>query len=138
MRIRVNPFRNLIYNGDWHSRLLASLALAKEETGSNQIRIAIDALEEQLASIDECIHTVTVAQDVPVEIDAKFLMSHVQKVIDVEPAWAQFTTSGQIALTVTGRGSSQHVEDIASAVLRRGLSVAKADVWLKNEVLGKY
>lgn len=132
MRIRVNRFRDLFYSGDWHTQLTASLKLAKEETGSNEIRSAIQALEGLLASIDECIHTVTVVQDVPIEMDTKFLMGHVQKAIDVEPASAQITHTGQIAVTVTGRGSHQHVHGMATSIFRDGLSAAKADIWFKN------
>lgn len=132
MRIRVNRFRHLFYNGDWHTQLIASLKLAKEETGSNEIQSAIQALEGLLANIDECIHTVTVVQDVPIAMELKFLMGHVQKAIDVEPASAQITPSGQIALTVTGRGSRQHVQCWASSMLRQGLSAANAEIWIEN------
>lgn len=133
MRTRLNPFRGLIYDGDWHTRLVASLKLAKEETGSTEIRIAIEVLEKQLANIDECIHTATAVQDVPVEIEVNFLMKHVRKDIDVELASAQITSSGQIELTLTGRGSRQHVQGMASSILSHALSAARAEIWFNNE-----
>lgn len=125
-----NRFRGLFYNGDWHTKLVRALKLAKEETNSNSILSTIEILEGLLALEDECIHTVTATQNVPPSMGAHFLLEHVGQCIDVEPATLNLAANGAIELTITARGNREHVLDVAKAILSSGLSSAKARLWV--------
>lgn len=129
MRSRPNRFMNLIYNGDWHTRLSNVLGLAREGTGSQEILAAIEVLERLLASTDECIHTVTASRPVPPSMSAQFLMGYIKESIDVEPAALKLALNGDVELTITARGDREHVESMARAILSSGLSSAKAKIW---------
>ena len=65
MRRRPNQFANLVYDGDWHSKLVSVLKLAKEGSRSQEIHRAIATLEQLLSESDECLYTVTATQPVP-------------------------------------------------------------------------
>ncbi len=127
---RPNRFRGLFYNGDWHTSLLTALQLAREGTCSQEISATIDVLERQLAKTDECVHTVTALVAIPLSMDAHFLMSHVTPCVDVQPATLTLTPTGDIELTVTARGTREHVFCMAQAILNQGLRSAKAKIWV--------
>lgn len=131
MLSRPNRFRGLVYNGDWHTRLVTAIQLAKEGTGSQDILATIEALERQLTQTDECIHTVTATQAVPLNMDTQFLMSYIKQSIDVEPATLNLATNGDIELTITARGDRKHVYSLANAILSSGLAGAKAKIWVE-------
>lgn len=122
---------SLFYNGDWHTDLLKSLELAKDATCSNEIKAAIEALENLLSTSDECVHTVTVSHQVPGGLDAFMVMSHVQEQIQGEHASAAFKEPTTIELTLTGRGSRSHVLFVANSHASSAISAAKAEVWVR-------
>ena len=83
MRSRPNRFARLFYDGDWHSRLVSSLKLAKEGGCSQEIQRAIATLEQLLSESDECIHTVTATQPIPKGMAPNFALECVRECIDV-------------------------------------------------------
>jgi len=125
-----NRYRGLFYDGDWHTKLVTALKLAKEGTHSKGILSAVEVLERQLAQEDECIHTVTATQTIPPSMRAHFLLEHVGQFIDVEPATLNLATNGDIELTITARGNREHVLDMAKAILSSGLTAANARIWV--------
>jgi hypothetical protein len=129
MSCRPNRFHGLFYEGDWHKRLVDAIQLAKAETRSNDLLSAMEALEHQLTKTDECVHTVTAIQAVPPSMDVQFLMLHVKRCIDVEPATLQLIPTGEIELTITARGSLRHVQTMATAILSSGLHLAESEIW---------
>lgn len=129
MRTRPNRFRGLFYNGDWHTKLITALQLAKEGTCSQELLATIAVLEHQLAQTDECVHTVTATQTVPPSMGVQFLLGHIERCIDVEPANLQLAPNGEIELTITARGDRDHVLHMAEAILSSGLSTARARIW---------
>ena len=129
MRTRPNRFRGLFYNGDWHTKLITALQLAKEGTCSQELLATIAVLEQQLAQTDECVHTVTATQIVPPSMGVQFVLSHIEQCVDVEPAAIRLNSNGHIELTITARGNRQHVLGMAEAILSSGLSSAKARLW---------
>lgn len=129
MRSRPNRFVNLFYDGDWHSRLISSLKLAKEGSCSQKIQGAIGTLEELLSESDECIHTVTVTQPIPTGMAPNFALECVRECIDVTPAELTLSADGELALTITARGAREHVYGMAKAILKCGISTARAAIW---------
>lgn len=129
IRRRPNRFVNLIYDGDWHTRMITALGLAREGTRSQEILAAIEVLERLLAKNDECVHTVTAFLSVPPSMDAQFLLNHVEQSVDVEPAALKLAPDGHVELTITARGDREHVHCMAKAILSSGLSTAKARIW---------
>lgn len=132
MKNRPNRFRGLLYNGDWHTSLVTALDLAKAGTRSQEMLAAIEILERKLALADECVHTVTAVQAVPHSMGAQFLLTHIQQCVDVEPATVRLAPSGDIELTITARGSREHVLSMAEAILSSGLSSAKVKIWAET------
>ncbi|MDP3537974.1 MAG: hypothetical protein Q8S26_04655 [Azonexus sp.] len=129
MSCHPNRFRGLVFNGDWHTSLANAVHLAKAGTQSGDLMSALEALEHQLAKTDECVHTVITVQDVPPSMDGQFLMLHVKQCIDVHPATVQLISAGKIELKITARGTWEHVQSMAAAILSSGLSRAKAEMW---------
>ena len=107
---------------------------AKERTGSPTILAAIDALQHQLAQSDECIHTVTVIQAVPPGMDASFLMKQIQESTYILPASLGRTPNGDIELTITTRGTREHVMGVAKFILKNGLLDAESKIWAASMV----
>lgn len=134
MKNRPNRFRGLFYNGDWHTRLVTALKLAKEGTCSQELLAAIEVLERQLAQTDECVHTVTAIQVVPSSMRAQFLLNHIRQCVDVEPATLLLAQNGDIELTITARGNREHVHSMAEAILSSGLASAKARIWIETRI----
>lgn len=130
MKNRPNRFRGLYYNGDWHTKLITALQLAKEGTCSQEMLSAIAVLEHQLAQTDECVHTVTATQAVPPSMGAQFVLSHIEQCVDVKPATIRLAPNGEIELTITGRGSREHVLSMAEAILSSGLASSRARIWV--------
>lgn len=130
MENRPNRFRSLFYNGDWHTKLVTALQLAKEGTCSQELLAAIAVLERQLAQTDECVHTVTATQIVPPSMAAQFVLSHIERCVDVKPATLRLAPTGEIELTITGRGNREHVLSMAEAILSSGLASARARIWV--------
>ena len=122
---------SLFYNGDWHTKLLSSLGTAKAETRSQEVRIAIAALEKLLAEHDECIYTLTVIREIPGGLDGSQVLRHVQRIIQDERASAALKFANAIELTLTARGSRRHVLLAANALLTEAISSAKAEVWAR-------
>lgn len=135
MKIRPNRFRGLVYNGDWHTRLVTALQLAKESSYSQGVLAAIEVLERQLEQTDECVHTVTASQTVPASMGAQFLLSHIEQCVDVKPATLRLAHNGDIELTITSRGSREHVLSMAEAIFSSGLSSARAKTWIETAFL---
>jgi len=129
MSCRPNRFRGLVYDGDWHRMLVDAAQLAKAGTRSKDLLAAVEVLEQQLAKTDECLHTVTALQAVPSSIDVQFLMKHIEQCIDIRPATLQLTSTGEIELMITARGSREHVQSMATVILSSGLSRAEAEIW---------
>ncbi|WP_265946234.1 hypothetical protein [Dechloromonas sp. A34] len=123
---RPNRFHNLFYDGDWHTQLATALMLAKKSTASQELVAAIEILENQLAKNDECIHTVTVVQAVPLGMEAAFLMNCIEQCIDVAPANLCQTSTGHLELTITARGDRKGVQSMAASILSYGVAQAKA------------
>lgn len=125
---RPNRFHNLFYDGDWHTQLATALMLAKNSTASQELVAAIEILEHQLVKTDECIHTVTVVQTVPLGMEATFLMNCIEQCIDVAPANLCLASTGHIELTITARGDRKGVQSMAASILWYGVAQAKAIV----------
>lgn len=123
---RPNRFHNLFFDGDWHTRLATALLLAKNATASEELFAAIEVLESQLTKNDECIHTVTLIQEVPIGVESKFLMKCIVRCIDVQPANLCQNSDGHIELTITARGNPSSVHGMAALILSRGVSQAQA------------
>lgn len=129
MRRRPNQFANLVYDGDWHSKLVSVLKLAKEGSRSQEIHRAIATLEQLLSESDECLHTVTATQPVPRGIAPDFAMECVEECIDVTPGELKLSIHGELALTITARGDREHVVGMAMSILKCGVNHAKAAIW---------
>lgn len=129
MRSRPNRFANLFYDGDWHSRLVSSLKLAKEGSCSQTIQEAIGKLEQLLSDYDECIHTVTATHPVPTGIAPSFAVECVRECIDIAPADITLSNDGDLVLTLTARGAREHVLGMARSILKCGANSAKAAIW---------
>ena len=127
MGIRPNLYRDLVFNGDWHTRLVTDLQMAKEGTRSLEILAAIDVLERQLAKTDECVHTAT-AYLIPDSINEIFLISHIKKYVDIQPSTLALASNGNIELTLTARGDYEYVHGMAQSILNRGLSSARGKI----------
>ncbi|WP_295003511.1 hypothetical protein [uncultured Dechloromonas sp.] len=134
MKNRPNRFRGLLYNGDWYKKLVTALKLAKEGTCSQELLATIEVLERQLSQADECLHTVTAIQVVPSSMRAQFLLNHIRQCVDVEPATLLLAQNGDIELTITARGSREHVHSMAEAILSSGLALAKAKIWIETTI----
>lgn len=134
MRSRPNRFSNLFYHGDWHSRLVSSLKLAKEGGCSPEIQGVIVILEKLLSESDECIHTVTVTQTIPIGMAPNFALECVRDCIDVTPAELSLSADGELSLTITARGAREHVLGMAKAILKCGVSTARAAIWVADVV----
>ncbi|NTV69831.1 MAG: hypothetical protein HGA71_06755 [Azonexaceae bacterium] len=130
---RPNRFRNLFYDGDWHSQLATALMLAKNSTTSQELVTSIQTLEQQLMKTDECIHTVTVVQTIPLGMEAAFLMNCIEQYIDVEPANLCLTSTGHIELMITARGNLSAVQSMAASILSYGVArangIISAEKW---------
>lgn len=122
---RPNRFHHLLDDGDWHTRLATALRLAKCATSSQELVSSIEVLEHQLAENDECIHTVTMSQAVPVGMDASYLMKCIEQVIDVRPASLCFASTGHVELTITARGDLNSVQCMAKSILSYGVAKAQ-------------
>lgn len=130
MRRHPNRLLNLVvYDGDWHTRLVTALELARDGTRSKDLLSAIEVFEHQLLKSDTCIHTVTAVQVVPLGMDVELLKSCIEECIDVQPATLQIASGRNIELTITARGSLEHVHRMATSILSSGFSVAKAKMW---------
>lgn len=122
---RPNRFHNLVADGDWHTRLSTALKLAKNATASQELFASIEVLEHQLSENDECVHTVTMVQPVPLGMDTRFLMKCIELFIDVEPSNLCLTSTGHLELTITARGDQNGVQDMAKLILSHGVAEAK-------------
>lgn len=125
---RPNRFHSLFYDGDWHTQLATALVLAKNSTASQELVAAIEVLEHQLVKNDECIHTVTVVQTIPLGMEASFLMNCIEQCIDVEPANLCLTSTGHIELMITARGNLNRVQRMAASILSYGVAQAEATI----------
>lgn len=123
---RPNRFHNLFYDGDWHTQLATALVLAKKSTASQELVAAIEVLEHHLVKNDECTHTVTVVQTIPIGMEASFLMNCIEQCIDLEPANLCLNSRGQIELMITARGSLNRVQSMAASILSYGVAQAKS------------
>ena len=123
---RPNRFHNLFYDGDWHTQLATALVLAKKSTASQELVAAIEGLEHQLVKNDECSHTVTAVQTIPIGMEASFLMNCIEQCIDVEPANLCLTSTGHIELTITARGNLNSAQNMAASILSYGVAQAEA------------
>lgn len=132
LRNRPNRFRGLVYNGDWHTKLVTALRLARDGTGSKEMLATIEVLERQLVQTDECVHTVTATQAVPFSMGALFLLNHIKQTIDVEPSTLNVSPNGDIELTITARGDRDHVFSLAQAILSSGLARAKGAILVET------
>lgn len=132
MRSRPNRFANLFYDGDWHSRLISSMELAKKGSRSQEILSAIATLEQLLSESDECQHTVMAVQAVPAGIALEFALDCVRECIDVTPAEIRLSASGELVLTITGRGDYGHVQLMAKSILSCGINRARAAIWVSE------
>lgn len=119
-------FSGLVYDGDWHARLIHLLALAKDDTKSPEIQAVITTLQDLLQKNDECVHTVTVRKPAPTGIDRDFIASWLR-----EEPWSadsvDFEEGGIMAVTITHRGSL----DNAHYVAERCVNSAMCEIMLR-------
>lgn len=125
MKKRINPFDGLVYDGDWHSRLLVALKLAKEDATSTELQNAIVEFERVLVKHDECLQTVTAFRLLPLGIEPDFVVECTTSTSYGEVADVSLTGNGSIALTLTMRGSLNHVEHRAASLMERGIAAAR-------------
>lgn len=108
------------------------MELAKKGSRSQEILSAIATLEQLLSESDECQHTVMAVQAVPAGIALEFALDCVRECIDVTPAEIRLSASGELVLTITGRGDYGHVQLMAKSILSCGMNRAKAAIWVSE------
>ncbi len=116
-------FSRLLYHGDWHTNLQSSLELALASVQSRVTRKLLEALIKRLKECDECEHLVTQAIEAPSGMNSSYLLAFIEKEM---PFVMTAKVDGQIiSVTVTLRGSVEHVNGILIDELRLALNSAK-------------
>ena len=120
-------FSGLVYDGDWHARLIHLLALAKDDTKSPEIQAAITTLQKLLQTKDECVHAVTVRKPAPTGIDPVFIASCLK-----EEPWSAdsvgFEEGGIMAVTITHRGSWDNAYYVAERCVNSAMDEVMARI----------
>lgn len=123
----VPPFRGnqVGFGGDWHGQLLVALNIAARCSCVPAVRDAVRELRELLEQIDECQHSVTLCADIPVGAEPEFVLDCVRGLVKEEGGKAELMPPRTIRLELTGRGTLDYVQCLASEKLSRGIGVAQ-------------
>ena len=124
-------FSGLVYDGDWHTRLIHLLALAKDDTKSSEIRAAIATLQRLMQKNHECVHAVTVRRPAPTGINPVFIASCLK-----EEPWSadsvDFEEGGIMAVTITHRGSWDNAHYVADHCVIRAMNEVMSRIGKTN------
>lgn len=120
--------RPLVYDGDWHLRLMNALNLAEKEAISLELQASIKALQQLLLLNEECLQRVTVTKPLPKGMDYKFACEHVRAACrEGEEVNFHPGDPTQIAMTVVMRGSLSYVSSRVDVIVKNGLRSAIMD-----------
>jgi len=125
MMKRPRPFSQLLYDGDWHSRLVEALELAQESVISEEIRDAISPLLRLLAERDECLHVITLTKTVPKDVGAEYVAECARDQRFDDDITVEVVGPGVVSLTLTKRGSRESAERLAESLVEEAIHDAR-------------
>lgn len=118
-----------ILDGDWHKQLREALIVAENSTSSPHILKHVAQLKAAMAREDECIHTITIRQPIPLGCDTDYIVQKL-KFSNCEDARIDTDEPGFISINFTRRGNRKYVEERAMKDVAIAMRAAK-QLWAR-------